>query len=123
MSDNLPETEHPGRPSERVDPDFLAYDFYKTFTSLCMITLGGVLTLTGTVFGRSFETWQIAAISVPVALSGLIALQCQTDIVQQAKGIRPRNSFILKHGLRLAPMLYGGGVGAFLFVLFVSFLP
>jgi dUTPase len=75
------------------------------------------------VFGRSFEPWHIAAITIPVAASGLIALQCQTDMVQRAKGVRPRSGFFLKHGLRLTPSLYGGGVGAFLFVLFTSFLP
>ncbi|MES2754603.1 MAG: hypothetical protein V4659_08060 [Pseudomonadota bacterium] len=122
MSENLPETDQPARSGERIDPDFLAYDFFKSFTSLCMITLGGVLTLSESVFGRQFEPWHIVAVSVPVALSGLIALQCQTDLVQLAKGVKPRSPLVLKYGLRLTPALYGGGIGAFLFVLFSSYL-
>ena len=121
MSDNLPETEHVRR-GEGVDPDFLAYDFFKSFTSLCMITLGGVLTLSESVFGRQFEAWHIVAVSVPVAASGIIALQCQTDLVQLAKGVKPRSDWPLKYGLRLTPALYGVGVGSFLFVLFSSYL-
>ena len=122
MSDALPETEQAARASERIDPDFLAYDFYKSFTSLCIITLGGVLTLSETVFGRNFQPWHVILISVPVALSGIIALQCQTDMVQLAKGVKPRSRFFLAHGLRLAPAMYGGGIGAFLVVLFSSLL-
>jgi hypothetical protein len=122
MSDSLPETEQASRSSDRVDPDFLAYDFYKSFTSLCMITLGGLLTLSETVFGRDFQPWQIIAVCLPVAASGVIALQCQTDMVQLAKGVRPRSKFFLNYGLRLTPSLYGIGIGAFLYVLFSSML-
>lgn len=122
MSDALPETDEPVRAGDGVDPDFLTYDFFKTFTSLCMITLGGLLTLSETVFGRNFEPWQIIAVCVPVALSGIIALQCQTDMVQLAKGIKPRSAKTLKYGLRLVPSLYGLGIGGFLYVLFSSML-
>jgi hypothetical protein len=122
MSEALPETEQGVRATDRVDPDFMAYDFFKSFTSVCMITLGGLLTLSETVFGRNFAPWQIVAVCLPVAASGLIALQCQTDLVQIAKGVKPRSAFFLKHGLRLTPSFYGLGIGAFLFVLFNSML-
>ena len=115
MSDALPETmEERATPAH---PDFLAYDYFKTLTSLSVLTLGGILTLTETVFGRQFETWHIIAVSSPIAAAGVVALQCQTDIVQIAKGHRPGLP-LLKIGLRLAPALYGLGLGAFLVVLF-----
>lgn len=122
MSESLPETEAAARSSERVDPDFLAYDFFKSFTSLCVITLGGILTLSETVFGRDFKPWEIVMVSLPVAIAGVIALQCQTDMVQLAKGVKPRSKFFLDYGLRLTPAFYGVGIGAFLFVLFSSIL-
>ena len=71
---------------------------------------------------QHFDAWQIVAVSVPVAASGIVALQCQTDLVQLAKGVKPRSTFLLNHGLRLTPALYGGGVGAFLVILFTSYL-
>ncbi|MGC6401771.1 hypothetical protein ACNI3Q_14465 [Sphingomonas sp. FW199] len=99
----------------------LAYDYFKSMVSVSVATLGGILTLGETVFGARIEPWQMAAGALPVALSGLLALQAKTDITQMCQGIKPqRNSVRL--ALRVVPGLYGLGLGVFLAFLTLSYL-
>ena len=99
----------------------LAYDYFKSMVSLSVATLGGVLTLSGTVFGSRIDPLQMGMAVLPVALSGLLALQAQTDITQLSLGVRPPlNSS--KLALRLVPSFYGLGLGIFLACLLLSYI-
>jgi hypothetical protein len=99
----------------------LAYDYFKSMVSLSVATLGGILTLGETVFGAQIATWQMGLAALPVAFSGLIALQGKTDITQISQGLKPPlNSSRL--ALRLVPSLYGLGLGVFLMFLTLSYL-
>lgn len=99
----------------------LAYDYFKNMVSVSLATLGGILTLAGTVFGARIEPWEMGVAALPVAASGLLALQAKTDIMQLCQGLKPpRNTARL--ALRLVPSLYGLGLGIFLAMLFLSYL-
>ena len=98
----------------------LAYDYFKSMASVSVATLGGILTLGGTVFGAHIAPWQMAVAALPVAVSGMIALQGQTDVMQLCQGIKPPlNSS--RVALRLVPALYGLGLGLFLAFLALSY--
>ena len=105
----------------KIDSQNLSYDFFKNLTSLSMLTLGGVLTLSEKVFAERIENWQMLVASGLVAGAGIIALQCQADIVQVSRGKKAPTT-CLRWGHRLAPALFGGGVGAFVAILGASFL-
>ncbi len=89
--------------------------------SLSEATLGGILTLGETVFGARIVPWQMAIAVLAVTISGLLALQGQTDITQVCQGVKPPlNSS--RWALRLVPSFYGLGLGVFLAVLLLSYL-
>lgn len=96
-----------------ADAENLSYDFFKNMTSLSVLTLGGVLTLGEGVFGERLEMWQMMVPAALIAIGGVIALQCQSDIVQIARG-KKASAVWLRFGHRLAPGFLGGGIGAFL---------
>ena len=96
-----------------IDAESLSYDFFKHLTSLSILVLGGVLTLSQEVFSESVEDWQMFAVAGMIALGGLIALQCQSDIVQVARG-KKSSSSVLRWGHRIAPAFFGAGIGVFL---------
>lgn len=98
----------------------LAYDYFKSMVSLSVATLGGILTLGGTVFGARIAPWQMGLAALAVAASGLIALQGQTDIVQVMHGVKPPLN-TSRAALRLAPSLYGLGLGVFVAVVLLSY--
>ena len=99
----------------------LAYDYFKNMVSVSIATLGGILTLAGTVFGARIAPWQMGIAALLVAISGVLALQGQTDIMQLCQGIKPlRNS--ARVALRLVPASYGLGLGAFLAFLMLSYV-
>ena len=99
----------------------LAYDYFKSMVSVSIATLGGILTLGEAVFGARIAPWQMGVAALPVAISGLLALQGQTDIMQLCQGIKPPlNSS--RVALRLVPALYGVGLGAFLMFLMLSYV-
>lgn len=98
----------------------LAYDYFKSMASVSVGTLGGILTLGEAVFGARIAPWQMGIAALPVAASGLLAIQGQTDIVQLCQGVKPPlNSS--RMSLRLVPALYGVGLGAFLAFLLLSY--
>lgn len=99
----------------------LAYDYFKSMVSLSVATLGGILTLGETVFGSRIAPLQMGMAALPVAISGMLALQGQTDVMQLCLRIKPPlNSSRL--ALRLVPSLYGLGVGIFLAFLTISYV-
>ena len=99
-----------------IDAENLSYDFFKNLTSLSILALGGVLTLSEKVFADSIETWQMFVAAGFFAISGIVALQCQSDIVQVSRGKKAPTAW-LRWGHRLAPALVGCGVGSFLVML------
>jgi hypothetical protein len=105
----------------KIDSENLSYDYFKNLTSLSVLTLGGVLTISEKVFADQIEVWQMLLASGLVAASGIVALQCQADIVQVSRGKKSPTSW-LRYGHRLAPALFGGGIGAFMAILVSSFV-
>lgn len=98
----------------------LAYDYFKSMVSVSVATLGGILTLGETVFGARIDPLQMGLAALPVAISGLLALQAKTDIMQLCQGVKPPlNS--ARIAIRLVPALYGVGIGAFLVFLALSY--
>lgn len=96
-----------------ADAENLSYDFFKNMTSLSVLTLGGVLTLSEGFFAERIEFGQMMIAAGLIAGGGVVALQCQADIVQMARGKKPSTTW-LRFGHRLSPGLLGGGIGAFL---------
>lgn len=107
-------------PADLPDPK-LVYDYFASMVSISVATLGGILTLAGTVFGARITPIQMGLAALPVAISGLLALQAKTDVVQVCQGMKPPvNSSRLS--LRLVPSFYGLGIGIFLAFLTLSYV-
>ncbi len=106
---------------EAADAEDLSYDFFKNLASLSVLTLGGVLTLSESVFVDRVEPWMMFLTGGFIAAAGLLALQCQAEIVQLSRGKKPPSNF-LRFGHRLAPGLFGGGIGGFLAMLGTGYL-
>jgi hypothetical protein len=98
----------------------LAYDYFKSMVSVSVATLGGILTLAGTVFGSQLSPLQMGMAALPVAISGMLALQGQTDVAQVSQGLKPPLDST-RAALRLVPSFYGLGIGVFLCFLLLSF--
>jgi hypothetical protein len=129
MTDELPTLNNPDPPlvtgdaaSRAALPEpALAYDYFKSMASVSVATLGGILTLGEAVFGARITPLQMGIAALPVALSGILALQGKTDIVQLRQGMKPPlNSSRI--ALRLVPALYGVGLGAFMVFLTLSYV-
>ena len=120
-SEDLPEQTDRAASRARLAEPALAYDYFKSMASISVATLGGILTLAGTVFGARISPLQMGLAALPVAISGMIALQGQTDIVQVSQGVKPPFN-TSKVALRLVPGLYGMGVGLFLAFLMLSYV-
>jgi hypothetical protein len=119
-SADLPARTEEGTLRARLADPPLAYDYFKSMVSVSVATLGGILTLGETVFGARIAPWQMGVAALPVAISGMLALQGQTDIMQLCQGIKPPlNSS--RVSLRLVPAAYGMGLGIFLAFLLLSF--
>ncbi len=99
-----------------IDSENVSYDFFKGLTSLSILSLGGILGLSESVFIDKVTTWQMLVAGGLVAASGITALQCQADIVQVSRN-RKEPTIWLRWGHRVAPGLLGGGIGAFLIML------
>ena len=96
-----------------TDAENLSYDFFKTMTSLSVLTLGGVLSLSEGFFAERIEFWQMMVACVFIAAGGIVALQCQSDVVQMARGKKTSAPW-LRFGHRVVPGLLGAGIGSFL---------
>ncbi len=120
MDDGPPPLANPAVNDRGLKEPALAYDYFKSMVSVSVATLGGILTLGETVFGARLSSGQVIMAALPLALSGMLALQGQTDIAQVLQGLKPPlNSS--KAGLKLVPALYGLGVGVFLAFLALSY--
>ncbi len=94
----------------------VSYDYFKNMVSLSVATLGGVLGLSGGPFAERIDNPQMMVASGLIALSGLISLQCQADIMQIMRG-RKQPTVWLRQGHRLVTGFFGAGVGGFLFMI------
>ncbi len=111
-----------GAPSRGALPDpKFAYDYFKSMASVSVATLGGILTLGEAVFGTRISPLQMGLAALPVAISGMLALQGKTDIMQYCQGIKPPLDSS-RLALRLVPSFYGLGVGIFLAFLTLSYV-
>lgn len=111
--------EEPAVRSGLPEPE-LAYDYFKSMASVGFATLGGILTLGGTVFGTRIVPWQMGLSALLVMISAILALQAKTDIMQACQGIKPPFDSA-RLAARLVPGLYGMGVGVFLMFLALSY--
>lgn len=88
--------------------------------SLNVATLGGILTLSGTIFGARIKSVKMAITALPLAISDALALQGMTDVVKLCQRMKPlRNSTRL--ALQLVLASYGLGLGVFLISLTLSY--
>ena len=96
-----------------INPHLLAYDFFKHMTNLSLITLGGMVTLFGSIFsGASFKEDMLLPMALTAA-AGVAGFLGQIEVLQWAyRGGKLRRA---AGWLRfLAPGLFGIGIGAFL---------
>ncbi|MXO85095.1 hypothetical protein GRI38_03520 [Altererythrobacter aurantiacus] len=96
-----------------ADAENLSYDFFKNMTSLSVLTLGGILTLSEGLFAERIEFRQMMLTAGLIAAGGVVALQCQADIVQMARGKKVSAAW-LRFGHRIVPGFLGAGIGSFL---------
>lgn len=93
----------------------LVYDFFKHFTSLSLLALGGMLTLMGSVFSEGNRSGFVLSMAL-ISISGAVALMGQTKMVDDA--VRGKTSpRIIGWYRTIVPVFFGMGVGAFLAVL------
>lgn len=123
MSDEIVEEAH--RDSERhaqrlPNPHLLAYDFFKHMTSLSVLTLGGVLTLAGSIFADPEYHRGMFVSAMLTAGAGFTAYVGLIEMVESAqRGKPPRLIARLARGV--VPALFGGAVGAFLSTAYGAF--
>ncbi len=104
------------RPDDRPNPHLLAYDFFKHMTTLTVLTLGGVLTLSSSIFeGQVAREPMLLSIGL-IAASGLMAFGGQIELVDWAHRGTARPRAAARWGRGLVAMTFGAGVGAFLSV-------
>ena len=116
----LPAGTDDAAPRNDLPEPALAYDYFKSMVSVSVATLGGILTLSGTVFGARITPVQMAIAALPMAISGVLALQGMTDVMQLCQRIKPlRNS--TRVAFRLVPATYGFGLGVFVVFLMLSY--
>lgn len=99
---------------EVPNPHLLSYDFYKHMTSLSVLTLGGVLTLSGSVFAANREPKRLLLSMVMIAASGIIAFLGQVEVVDWANRGGGSQKLLVRRGRGLVALTYGVGVGSFL---------
>ena len=99
-----------------LDAGNLSYDYFKHMVSLSLLTLGGVLGLSESFLAGKVTFAELMFPCAPIALAGMLAMQCQADIVQIARG-RKSSTVYLRWGHRTVSGLLGAGIGAFLFLI------
>ncbi|MFZ5747647.1 MAG: hypothetical protein ACOY45_08290 [Pseudomonadota bacterium] len=95
------------------DGDLLLYDYFKHLTSLCVVSLGGVLAL---VTGASqISSKAFIAVLVVVGTAAILAFSGASEIVSARFRRRPLNKGIdfFRFG---APVLLSVGVGMFVYM-------
>jgi hypothetical protein len=107
-----PVDEELARRAER-HADLLAYDFFKSLTGLSVVTLGGILSLAGSVYADAVEKEDLLLTAIFISLGGVMALWAQIELVAAARKRRqPRR--IVEWCRLLVPGLFGASVGTFL---------
>ena len=96
------------------NPHLLAYDFFKHMTSLSILTLGGILTLSGAVYENALEPRRLVISMALIAASGFIAFAAQIEMVDWAHRGAGRPRLMARWGRALIALAYGLGVGVFL---------
>jgi len=117
MSDEIVEQAHSDSalgPAARPNPHLLAYDFFKHMTSLSVLTLGGMLTLSGSIFAEMVSSRNLLVAMGLIAAAGVTAFTAQIEMVEWAHRDTAKPRWSARWGRGIVPMLYGGGVGAFL---------
>jgi hypothetical protein len=104
-------------PDNRPNPHLLAYDFFKHMTTLSVVTLGGVLTLSGSLFAGDIDRAQLLFSMGLIAAAGVIAFAGQIEMVDWTYRGTPRPRITARWGRGLVAATYGGGVGAFLSII------
>jgi hypothetical protein len=95
-------------------PDLLLYDLSKYLLTLCLLVLGGVLTVTGTA-DETAPPATLLVIIASLAISGFLSISCISTIVKARYALRPAPRYVRTiNGLALA--FLGAGVGAFLVI-------
>lgn len=94
-------------------PDLLIYDLSKYLLSLCLLILGGVLTVTQTATEPPPPPPIILIVGC-LAISGLLSITCISSIVKaRYRGVPARRVRLIN---QLAMGFLGAGVGAFLVI-------
>lgn len=116
MSDEIVEEalQDSARTDGRPNPHLLAYDFFKHMTSLSVVTLGGVLTLSGSLFQNALDPRRMLLSIGLIAASGVIAFAGQIEMVDWAHRGAGRPRIVARWGRGLVALTFGAGVGAFL---------
>lgn len=95
-------------------PDLLLYDLSKYLLTLCLLVLGGVLTVTGTA-DEAPPPATLLVIIASLAISGFLSISCISTIVKARYALQPAPRYVRAvNGLALA--FLGAGVGAFLVI-------
>lgn len=93
----------------------LLYDFAKTLTSLCLLVLGGVLTLGGTEQAADIPLYGLVFTTGSIALAGMLALSTVFGIVKaRAENCEPLKNILLL--IKAANFLFGVGLGGFMII-------
>jgi len=92
MSDELPILEGAAPQPEGLKEPALAYDYFKSMVSVSVATLGGILTLGETVFGERLSSMQVIMAALPLAISGMLALQGRPTSPRSGKALSRRST-------------------------------
>ena len=96
-----------------AEGETLLYDYFKHLTSLCLLSLGGVLALAEKVQGRS-STLVIAALAV-IGLAALISFSAAGEIVDARYKGKPLAKHLDLYRFA-SPALLSIGLGMFLYI-------
>jgi len=98
---------------EAADGETLLYDYFKHLTSLCIVSLGGVLALISS--GKKLPSNSVVAVLIVLALAGLLSFSGAGEIVRarfQRRAVHKSLNFC-----RIAaPVLLSIGVGMFVYL-------
>lgn len=95
------------------DARTLLYDYFKHLTSLCLLSLGGVLALADKVQGRG-KTLLIGALIV-IGLAALLSFTGAGELVGSRFKGKPLNKHV-NYYLAMSPILLSMGLGVFVYL-------
>ncbi|MBB4839122.1 hypothetical protein HNP52_002191 [Sphingomonas kyeonggiensis] len=98
---------------EAGDGETLLYDYFKHLTSLCIVSLGGVLALVSG--GKNLPPNAVIAVLLVLALAGLLSFSGAGEIVRARFQRRPVHKSLNLCRIA-APVLLSVGVGMFVYL-------